>query len=456
MGPGKGEKAHRGETIVILPNVIYFGIVLGVLIFIHEFGHFIIAKKSGVGVLKFSLGFGPKIIGKRIGETEYQISAIPLGGYVKIVGENPEEEISAEDRKKSFSEKPLGTRAAIIGFGPFMNLFLAFFLFSVVALIGFKVPAFTEAPPMVGWIDPDSPAQKVGLRAGDLIVRVNGKEITNWEELTFIVASNPNARLRVDIEREGAIVTMVLVPEERGLWGTGYAGLQPEWPPLIKEVKEGDPADLGGLRKDDLIVAIDGEEMRHWIQMAMTIRNNPGKTLQFKVKRGQEILSFPITPKSVEAGEKTIGLIGISNPGDMILKQYGPLSAIVRGGLETLQVTERTITVFWKLIMGRISFRTVGGPISIFKMTGAVAKTGIRDFMVFMASLSITLTIINLLPIPVLDGGHLLFLGIEGIRRKPVGVRTREIAYRAGFVFIIMLMLLVIYNDITKWFLKRG
>ena len=441
---------------MIVKEIIYFLIVLGVLIFVHEFGHFIIAKKSGVGVLKFSLGFGPKIIGKRIGETEYQISAIPLGGYVKIVGENPDEEVSEEDRKKSFSEKPLGTRAAIIGFGPFMNLFLSFLLFCIVALIGFKVPAFMEAPPRVGWIDPDSPAQKAGLRAGDLIVRVNDQEITNWEELTFIVASNPNGRLRLDIEREGTIVTTALVPEERGLWGAGYAGLQPELPPLIKEIKEGYPAELGGLKKDDVILAIDGQEIWHWIQMAMIIWDNPGKTLTFKVKRGQEILSFPITPKSVEAGEKTIGLIGISNPGDMVLKQYGPLRAIVRGGLETLQVTERTITVFWKLIMGRVSFRTVGGPISIFKMTGAVAKMGIRDFMVFMASLSITLAIINVLPIPVLDGGHLLFLGIEGIRRKPVGVRTREVAYRAGLVIIIMLMLLVMYNDITKWFLKRG
>jgi regulator of sigma E protease len=441
---------------VIVKEIIYFLIVLGVLIFVHEFGHFIIAKKSGVGVLKFSLGFGPKIIGKRIGETEYQISAIPLGGYVKIVGENPDEEVSEEDRKKSFSEKPLGTRAAIIGFGPFMNLFLSFLLFCIVALIGFKVPAFMEAPPRVGWIDPDSPAQKAGLRAGDLIVRVNDQEITNWEELTFIVASNPNGRLRLDIEREGTIVTTALVPEERGLWGAGYAGFQPELPPLIKEIKEGYPAELGGLKKDDVILAIDGQEIWHWIQMAMIIWDNPGKTLTFKVKRGQEILSFPITPKSVEAGERTIGLIGISNPGDMVLKQYGPLRAIVRGGLETLQVTERTITVFWKLIMGRLSFRTVGGPISIFKMTGAVAKTGIRDFMVFMASLSITLAIINVLPIPVLDGGHLLFLGIEGIRRKPVGVRTREVAYRAGLVIIIMLMLLVMYNDITKWFLKRG
>ncbi len=441
---------------MIVMETIYFLIVLGVLIFVHEFGHFIIAKKSGVGVLKFSLGFGPKIIGMRIGETEYQISAIPLGGYVKIVGENPEEEVSEEDKRKSFSAKPLRTRVAIISFGPLMNFFLAFVLFCLVAFIGFKIPAFMEAPPRVGWIDPDSPAQKAGLRAGDLIVRVNDQEITNWEDLTFIVASSPNARLRLEVEREGRTATRALVTEEKGLWGTGYAGLQPELPPLIKEIKEGYPAELGGLKNGDEILAIDGQEIRHWIQMAAIIWENPGKDLTFKVKRGHDILFLTITPKSVEAGEKTIGLIGISNPGDIIHKQYGPLKAIVRGTLETLQVTKKTVTVFWRLVLQRISFKTVGGPISIFKMTGAVAKTGISDVMVFMASLSITFAIINLLPIPVLDGGHLLFLGIEGIRRKPIGVRTRELAYRAGLVVIIMLMVLAFYNDITKWILKQG
>jgi len=411
---------------VWLTNTISFIIVLGVLIFVHELGHFIIAKKSGVGVLKFSLGFGPKLIGKRIGETEYLVSAIPLGGYVKIVGENPEEELSEEDRAKSFSEKPIRTRMAIVGCGPLMNLLLSFVLFCLVA------------------------------REGDLIIRVNDREVSNWEELQFILVSNPNSRLRLDVERDGIIVTRELIPEERGTFGGGYAGLQPEWPPIVKEVQEGDPADLGGLRKGDLIMAIDGEEMRHWIQMAMTIWNNPDRTLTFTVKRGQEILSFPIKPKVVKTGEKTIGLIGISNPGDIILKQYGPLRAILRGGLETIQVTRRTITVLWRLVVRKISFRTVGGPILIFQMAGAVAKTGITDFMLFMAALSITLAIINILPIPVLDGGHLLFLGIEGIRKKPIGLRARELAYRAGLVIIIMLMLIVFYNDISRFFLKQG
>jgi regulator of sigma E protease len=441
---------------VWLTNAISFIIVLGVLIFVHELGHFIIAKKSGVGVLKFSLGFGPKLIGKRIGETEYLVSAIPLGGYVKIVGENPEEELSEEDRAKSFSEKPIRTRMAIVGCGPLMNLLLSFVLFCLVALIGFKIPAFMEDPPRVGWVDLDSPAQKAGIREGDLITRVNDRAVSNWEELKFILVSNPNSRLRLDVERDGIIVTRELIPEERGTFGGGYAGLQPEWPPIVKEVKEGDPADLGGLRKDDLIMAIDGEEMRHWIQMAMTIWNNPDKTLTFTVKRGQEILSLPIKPKAVKTGEKTIGLIGISNRGDIILKQYGPLRAILRGGLETIQVTSRTITILWRLVVRKISFRTVGGPILIFQMAGAVAKTGITDFMLFMAALSITLAIINILPIPVLDGGHLLFLGIEGIRKKPIGLRARELAYRAGLVIIIMLMLIVFYNDISRFFLKQG
>ncbi len=437
-----------------LTNAISFIIVLGVLIFVHELGHFIIAKRSGVGVLKFSLGFGPKILGKKIGETEYQVSAIPLGGYVKIIGENPEEELSEEDKAKSFSEKPIRTRAAIVGCGPLMNLLLSFILFCLVALIGFKIPAFMEAPPRVGWVDLDSPAQRAGLREGDLIISVNDRKVGNWEELKFISVSNPNARLRLNVEREGIIITRELVPEEKGLFGEGYAGVQPESPAIVKEVQEGDPADLGGLKKGDLILAIDGEEMRHWIQMVMTIRKNPDKALTFKVKRGQEILSLPIRPKAVKTEEKTIGLIGITFSEESKIKRYGPLGAIVRGGLETLRVTKRSITILWRVIVRRISFRTLGGPISIFVITGAVAKTGIRELMVFIAGLSIMLTIVNTLPIPILDGGHLLFLGIEAIRRKPIGARARELAYRVGLAFIIMLMLIVFYNDITRWFLK--
>jgi regulator of sigma E protease len=440
----------------VVTNILSFVIVLGILIFVHELGHFIIAKRSGVGVLTFSLGFGPKILGKKIGETEYQISAIPLGGYVKIIGENPEEEVSEEDRGRSFSGKPIWTRMAIIVCGPLMNVLLCFIFLSLVALIGFKIPIFMEAQPRVGWVEPDSPGQRGGIHAGDLIIRINDQKVNNWEKAKFILISNPNARLRLDIEREGEIVVKEVVPEERGLFGAGYTGLQPEWPPIIKEITKGDPADLGGLKKDDLILAIGGQEMRHWLQMAMTIWKNPDKILTFKVKRGQEILSFPIRPKAVKSKEKTIGLIGISNPGEVIFKQYGPFRAIVWGGSETYELTKRTITVLWRLVVRKISHRMVGGPILIAQMAGQVAKSGITDFMLFIAGLSITLAIVNTLPIPILDGGHLFFLGIEAIRRKPIDAKVRNVANITGYVIIIMLMLIVFYNDITRFFLKPG
>jgi len=441
----------------VVTSAISFIIVLGVLIFVHEFGHFIIAKRSGVGVLRFSLGFGPKILGKKIGETEYQISAFPLGGYVKIIGENPEEEVSEEDRGRSFSGKSIPTRMAIIGCGPLMNMFLAFAFLCLVALIGAKIPAFMEAPPRVGWVEPDSPGQRSGMQAGDLVISINDQKVSNWEEVKLVVATNPNQRLRVDIEREGSIVTKELIPEEEEFFGIGYTGLQPGWPPIIEKIIKGDPADLGGLKKGDLILAIDGEEMSHWIQMAMTIRKNPDKILTFKVKRGQEILSFSIKPKVVQDGGKTIGLIGISpQPRDRILKRYGPLRAIVWGARETLKRTKMTLTILWRLLVRKISHKALGGPISIFVFAGATAKTGITALMDFMAGLSIMLAIVNTFPIPLLDGGHLLFLGIEAIRRKPIGARAREFAYRVGLVFIIMLMLIVFYNDIYRFFLRPG
>ncbi|MCK5554211.1 MAG: RIP metalloprotease RseP [Deltaproteobacteria bacterium] len=441
-------------TTTLIWSAISFIIVLGILIFVHEFGHFIIAKRSGVGVLTFSLGFGRKLIGKKIGETEYQISAIPLGGYVKIIGENPEEEVSEEDRERSFSGKPIPTRMAIIGCGPLMNVLLAFIFLCLVALIGFKIPAFMEAPPRVGWVEPDSPGQRGGIHAGDLIIRINDRKVSNWEELNFVVVINPKARLRLDIEREGVIVVKELVPEEGKLFGRGYAGLQPEWPPIIKEIIKDDPADLAGLKAGDVVLAIDGQEMQHWIQMAMTIWDSPEKTLTFTIKRGEEILTFPIKPRTKEIDGKTIGLIGISNPRDTIIKRYGPLGAIVWGGRETLELTKKILTGIWKVIVGKISHRAIGGPILIFQAAGAAAKSGLTEFMRFMAGLSIMLAIVNTLPIPILDGGHLLFLGIEAIRRKPVGVRAREFAYRVGLVFIILLMLFAFYNDIARFFLK--
>ena len=440
---------------MVITNIISFIIVLGILIFVHELGHFIIAKKAGVGVLTFSLGFGRKLIGKKIGETEYQISAFPLGGYIKIIGENPEEEVSEEDRGRSFSDKPIPTRVAIIGFGPFMNLVLAFVLLCLVALIGFKVPAFIEAPPRVGWVEPDSPAQRAGLREGDLIIRINDRKVSNWEEVNLIIATNPKARLRLDIEREGVIITKEIAPEEEELFGRGYVGLQPELPPIIDEIIKGDPADLGGLRKGDLVLTIDGEEMGHWLRMAMTIRKNPEKILTFRVKRGQEILSFSIRPKAVNVRGNTIGLIGISPAGDTILKRYGPFRAFLWGARKTLTFTKTTIEVLWRLVTRRISPRTVGGPILIFQMAGPAAKS-LTDFMLFIASLSIPLAVINIFPIPLLDGGHLLFLGIEAIRRKPIGARARDLAYRAGLVIIIMLMFFVFYNDISRFFLQQG
>jgi regulator of sigma E protease len=440
----------------MVTSAISFIIVLGILIFVHEFGHFIIAKRSGVGVLRFSLGFGPKILGKKIGETEYQISAIPLGGYVKIIGENPDEEIPEKDRGRSFSGKPIPTRVAIIGFGPLMNMLLSFIFLCLVAFIGFRIPAFMEEPPRVSWVEPDSPGQRSGMQAGDLIVRINGRKVSNWEKTKFILASNPKARLRVDIERDGLTVVKELVPEERGLFGAGYTGLQPEWPPIIKGIIKGEPADLGGLKKGDLILAIDGKEMRHWLQMAMTIWENPDKILTFKVKRDREILSYSIKPKAVKSQGKTIGLVGISNAGDTVLKRYGPFRAIVWGGHETLHLTKGILTGIWKVIVRKISHRAIGGPISIFVFAGATAKTGITELMRFMAALGIMLAIVNTLPIPILDGGHLLFLGIEAVRRKPIGVKARNLAYRAGLVFIIMLMLFAFYIDITRYFLKQG
>ena len=347
-------------------------VVLGVLIFVHELGHFFFAKLFKVGVEKFSLGFGPKLIGKKIGETEYLVSAFPLGGYVKMVGESTEGELCPDDQARSFAAKPPLQRIAIVAAGPVFNLLFAYVIFIAVFLIG--VPSATTR---IGEVVAGKPAASAGIKGGDLVTSINGKPVSRWDEFAKTIAESKGAPLAIQVQRSATTLSFTIVPENR-------------------------------------------------------------------------------TAKNIFGEAVTSPIIGVVAAGDTVVDRFGPGEAFVKGSFQTLNVIELTVLSLVKLVERAIPLETIGGPIMIAKMAGQQAAAGGVSYLAFMALLSINLGVLNLLPVPILDGGHLFFYFWELVFRKPVSMKTREIAQQVGLVLLIALMVLAFYNDITRYFLGQG
>jgi len=353
-----------------LVTLISFIVLLGILIFVHELGHFLAARLGGVGVLKFSLGFGPKIIGKKIGETEYVLSWIPLGGFVKLLGESGTEELPPEDEKRSFFKQPTWKRLLIVLAGPVFNFLLAIVIFFIVYMYGLP-----NLIPVVGEMPPDSAARAAGIMTGDKITALNDKRITYWDEIK----------------------------------------------PIIKESK--------------------------------------GSDVKVLVLRGQEEKVFTVKPrlskaKNIFGEEESTYLIGVSPAGTVVLERKNPLMAMISSVGKTWEISKLTLISVVKMIEGVISPRTLGGPIFIAQVAGDQVKEGIIPFILFMAILSINLGVINLFPIPVLDGGHIFFYLIEMVTRKEIPLKIKEISQQIGFVVLLMLMLFVIMIDIERLNIK--
>ncbi len=433
-----------------LTSTVGFVVVLGVLIFIHELGHFAVAKWSGVGVEKFSLGFGPKIFGVTKGETEYLVSLLPLGGYVKMTGESLEDakDITDEERERSFTHKPLSKRVAIVSAGPIMNLVLAAILFPVIYMIGIQVPAYLDGPPLVGMVAPDDTAEEAGLKEGDLIVEIRGEPVKNFEQLFTTIAMSPEIPLPLKVNRSGEMLDMTLTPgvsKEH----TGTGGFYPPMRPRVGSLVAGKPAEKAGMKPGDLILAIDGKSIKHWRELQNIVEINP-EEMAFRLQRGEEYLTVRIKPEHIESDN--IYRIGISPAEDTVLKRYGFFKSIDQGVGQGINMTVQLFGVLKGMIVGDYSFKTLGGPITIARVAGQAAEGGVSKLLTLMAFLSLQLGIINLFPIPVLDGGHLFFYGIEAIKGKPISERIMGISQQVGFVMLIMLMVLVTYNDIMRLF----
>lgn len=449
-------------------SVISFIVVLGILIFVHEFGHFIVAKFFGVGVERFSLGFGPRLIGKTVGITDYRISAIPLGGYVKMVGEEPDAELEPDEVAISFTHKHVAKRACIVAAGPFFNLLLAFVIF-----LGFYlVLGFEDIKPVIRAVRPDSPAAAAGLKPGDRILAIGDEKVRSWFDIEKAIEDASGETMDLAVARKDESFATRLTPQVqvgRDIFGDeveyfdmGISGF-PELEPVVGEVSPGFPAQKAGLKPGDRIVAVNGDPVDSWRDMSLAISESKGQQIRLTVSREGDRLEIPLTPalrKEETVTGETVDryLIGISAAGirldeeDRIVRRLGPLTAVTESFYRTWFIIKLSVKGIVKIADGSVSSNNLGGPIMIAKMAGDQAKAGLDKLIQFIALISINLAILNILPIPVLDGGHLLFFFIEAVIRRPVGIRVREIAQQAGMVLLLMLMIFVFYNDITRYF----
>lgn len=439
------------------PIGILAGIVLlGILIFIHELGHFCVAKLAGVKVLKFSLGFGPRLLSRQWGETEYMICAVPLGGYVQMLGEGSGEdgegsELTAEDAARSFAAKSVAWRAAIVAAGPLMNLILPFLAMPLVFLIGVNLPAYLDKPPCLGYVVPETAAEQAGFISGDCLRAINGDPIPSWDAANRTLVEHAGSPLQFTVERQGQSLTLTLQPDDGGIEGLQSLGLLPQQEAVVGSLAPGMPAQAAGLRAGDRILAVGGTPITSWYELRQQIRLTGGAASTFLVERDGTRLELTIQPKRAD-GDGGEYLVGIAPRASTVVKRFGPIEAIRAGAGRTLELMDLTVVFIQKLFTGHVSTKSIGGPITVVQIAGEAARTDLSSILSVLAFLSIQLGILNLLPIPILDGGHLFFHLTEAIMRRPLSLRAREIAQQIGLALLIMLMLLAFYNDIVRVF----
>ncbi|BCA80630.1 RIP metalloprotease RseP [Desulfuromonas sp. AOP6] len=431
----------------------FWGIMtLGILIFVHELGHFLVAKWSGVKVLRFSLGFGPRLLGWKKGETEYLVCLLPFGGYVQMHGERkngPEEEPVCSDDDRAFTNKGVLTRMAIVAAGPLTNLLLPFLILPVAYIVGVQTPAYQIETPHIGYIATESQADDGGFLPGDLLESIDGRSVATWEDANSVFAMAAKEEVNITIRRQGQRQDLRLAKVAGESYDLRSVGIFPEQVALLGEVFEGDPAGEVGLRVGDRIVAIDGTPINSWYDVGTVINASGGDEIDVEVQRENGLLHFTMLPEQNAQGRF---LIGISPLQETYLKHFPPLEAIKAGAQKTVELMRLTGDFLRQLVAGNISTDNIGGPVMIVQTAGAAAETGIAATLLFLAFLSIQLGFLNLLPVPVLDGGHLVFFLIELIFRRPLPQAAQETALKFGLLLLLLLMGLALFNDFSRFF----
>jgi len=433
------------SALALLLKIIYTVVALGILIFVHELGHFMVAKRAGIRVERFSLGYPPKMLGITWGDTEYCISWIPFGGYVKVAGMADVGEDAATGAPWEYPSKPIWIRAAVIVAGPLMNFVFAFVVFTAIfSFFGVDTPHTTAVIPSV-----DSAASAAGLRVGDAIVSVDGEAVDNGYELFQALSETEGQGALLEVDRDGGLLELELPPSD-----TPHYGLSTYYTTAVGRVVAGMPADTLGLARGDLILAVAGVPVRSWFDMSGIISQHRDDPILLTWERDGRTMTDLITPVTRIEGDQQVGRIGIGPLQPHTRAQIGLFDAITLGAAGVYSSSYLILDFLGGLFEGE-QYKQLGGPIRIMEMAAETAELGLDYFLNFLALLSVNLAILNLLPIPVLDGGHLTFLLLEAIRRRPLSLRQREILQQLGLVFILATMVLVTFNDLNQLVFSR-
>jgi regulator of sigma E protease len=426
-------------------------VVLGFMILIHEFGHYAVAKLLGVRVEQFAIGFGKRLVGFRKGETDYRINILPLGGYVKMSGENPMDERTGDPGE--FMSHSRWHRFLIAIAGPTMNILLAIFLLTAIYMVHYEYPIFRDQPAVIGGVKHDSPAAKAGLQLGDRIAKVDGIENPTWEQLQPRVMLSPNQPLTVTIQRGNQTFEKTIVPQAVTSSEVGSAGWFPEEPVIVDQVDPDTPAAKAGIKEGDRIVALDGQPLLSIEAMIDDLQQTKEKPVDLTVIRGSQTLNFQMSPvfSPTEDPKEKRYRLGIVNKSEMKVTTLPFGQALSHSLQENRKYSLLILELAKKIVQGKVSPRMVSGPIGIAQDAGwAARQKGWMPLLELTAGISLNLGIFNLLPIPILDGGVILFLFIEGLMRRDVSLRIKERVYQAAFVFLVLFAVMVIYNDLAK------
>ena len=430
----------------MLLSVVAFIVVIGVLVVIHEAGHFSMARLLGAPVEVFSVGFGRRLWGFERGGTDYRISLVPLGGYVRIPGLGPDESDVVGEGAEEIELLPRWKRALILLAGPVTNIIAAVFFIGVAYMLGVETPAFRTEPPVIGWIDPGSPAAAVDLEIGDLIVAVDGTEVSVWQELEASIVSSAENEVVLDVERQGRRHQVTMTPESVTRYGFGYSGIQPPVDPILVRVPAGTPAKTAGLEPGDRIIAVGNEPVEQFYDLIRLISPHPDEEITLRLLRDGSELEINIVPRDV-GGE---GKIGIPLIPPSKIETLGPIAAFSAAAVDCRRMTVETFRIIGRLLTRKTSIKQVSGPIGIAQISGEAARSGLESLIWFMGLISLQLGIFNLLPIPILDGGHLTIIAFESVIRRDLSLRLKERILEVGFYALILLMVVVLFNDIVK------
>lgn len=426
----------------LLTNLLAFIFALGVIIFVHEAGHLLVAKAFDVRVLTFSLGFGKRLFGFQKGETEYRVSMVPLGGYVRLGGENPDE---VSDDPREFLNKPRWQRIFVYVAGPAMNVVLSIAIMAVLFAAGTSVSIDPGSlDPVIGGVAEASPAAEAGLRAGDRVLSIDGEPVDDWQDVNMAMVVAPDRPLELTVEREGRTIPVQVVPEKVEPYGYGDAGVVPELLARFVQVVPGKPAEEAGFEAGDEIVSVDGRPVAGQAEFVEYLQGHPAQEVRVTVRRSGEELTLPVTTEEVDGQGKIGALIGY-------YVDYSMGDAIVESVRFNWNITVATLDILGRIVTGKVAPQTaVSGPIDIASMSGAAARTGFKSLFYLMSVISLSIAIFNLLPIPLLDGGQITILLVESVRGRDLSLSLKERIQQFGFVVIIVLMAAVIVMDITK------